>query len=171
MVEKKSIVELLAVVVEFCSTLERANNMSKKAFIEKMQKLLPLLYLKAAILSKTLEIDDYCEKFVTENDWEQIRQIVESVLGEHDSQIEIVEPDSFTSGDRVNTCLSECFADIYQDARNYAEQCKDTTDEVLEAATSEFVLNYKLYWGTRAIAILSEFHNFLFASDTTIDKD
>ncbi len=171
MIEKKSIVELLAVVVEFCSTLERANNMSKKAFIEKMQKLLPLLYLKAAILSKGLEIDDYCEKFVTENDWEQIRQIVEAVLGEHDSQIEIVEPDNFTSGDRVNTCLSECFADIYQDARNYAEQCKDTTDEVLEAATSEFVLNYKLYWGTRAIAILSEFHNFLFASDTTIDKE
>lgn len=171
MAEKKSIVELLAVVVEFCSTLEQANNMSKKAFIEKMQKLLPLLYLKAAILSKESEIDDYCEKFVTENDWEQIRQIVESVLGEHDSQITIVEPDSFSSGDEVTTCISECFADIYQDARNYAEQCKDTTDEFLEAATSEFVLNYKLYWGTRAIAILSEFHNFLFASDTTIDNE
>ena len=150
MADKKNIVELLAVVVEFCATVERANKVGKKTFVEKTHKLLSLLYLKASVLSSSSEIDDYCEKFVTENDWEQIRQAVETILGEHDSQIEIVEPDSFSSGDRVNTCISECFADIYQDARNFAEQCKDTTDEMMEVATSEFILNYKFYWGTRA---------------------
>ena len=60
---------------------------------------------------------------------------------------------------------------ICQDARNFAEQCKDTSDDGLEAAAAEFFMNYKLYWGTRALALMSEFHNLLYASDTTIDKE
>lgn len=171
MAEKKGIVELVAVVVEFCSTLESTGNMTKKEFIERTHKLLALLYMKTAVLSSNSEADDFCEHFVTEKDWEMIRSSVEEKLGSHDNRIEIIEPDSFTSGDSVETYISECFADIYQDARNFAEQCKDTSDEGLEAAAAEFFMNFKLYWGTRVLAILSEFHNLLYASDTTIDQE
>ena len=171
MTQKKGIIELVAVVVEFCSTLESTDKMTKKEFIERTHKLLSLLYMKTAVLSANSEADDFCEKFVTEKDWEMIRSAVEAKLGSHDHYIHITEPDNFTSGDSVETCLSECFADIYQDARNFAEQCKDTSDEGLEAAAAEFFMNYKLYWGTRALALMSEFHNLLYASDTTIDKD
>ncbi|MCQ2960023.1 MAG: DUF5063 domain-containing protein [Bacteroidales bacterium] len=171
MADKKSLVELVAVVVEFCSTLESVGNLTKKDFIDRSHKLLSLLYMKTAVLSTYSEPDDSCEHFVTENDWEIIRSSIEEKLGEHDNRIEIIEPDSYTNGDAVETYISECFADIYQDARNFVEQCKDTNDEGLEAAGAEFIMNYKLYWGTRALAILTEFHNFLFASDTTIDKE
>ena len=171
MVQKKSIVELVAVVVEFCSTLESTDKLTKKEFIERTQKLLALLYMKTTVLATNSEADDFCEHFVTEKDWEIIRAAVERKLGDHDHYIHITEPDSFTSGDSVQICLSECFADIYQDARNFAEQCKDTSDEGLEAAAAEFFMNFKLYWGTRALALMSEFHNLLYASDTTIDKE
>lgn len=171
MAEKKGIIELVAVVVEFCSTLESTEQMTKKEFIERAHKLLSLLYMKTAVLATNSEADDFCEQFVTENDWEFIRQHVEAKLGEHDNRIEIVETDNFTSGESVETYISECFADIYQDARNFAEQCKDTSDEGLDAAAAEFFMNYKLYWGTRALAILSEFHNLLYALDSTIDKE
>ena len=168
---KKSIVELLTVVVESCSTLESVESINRKSFMEKTQKLLSLLYMKASLLSSDSEIGDYFEHFVTEKDWELIRQSVESKLGSLDNRIRITEPDNYTNGDSVETYLSECFADIYQDARNFAEQCKDASDEVLETATAEFILNFKLYWGTRALAILTEFHCMLYASDTEIDKD
>ena len=171
MADKKSIVELVAVVVEFCSTLESTDKLTKKEFIERTQKLLALLYMKTAVLATNAEADDFCEHFVTEKDWEMIRAAVETKLGNHDHYINITEPDNFTSGDSVEICLSECFADIYQDARNFAEQCKDTSDEGLEAAASEFFMNFKLYWGTRALALMSEFHNLLYASDTTIDEE
>lgn len=171
MIQKKSIVELVAVVVEFCSTLESTDKMNKKEFIERTQKLLALLYMKTAVLSSDSEADDSCEHFVTEKDWELIRTATERKLGSHDHYIHITEPDSFTSGDSVEINLSECFADIYQDARNFAEQCKEASDEGLAAAVAEFIVNFKLYWGTRALALMSEFHNLLYASDTTIDKE
>ncbi len=171
MAEKKNIIELVAIVVEFCSTLELTSSMTKKAFVEKTHKLLSLLYMKTTILANDFDAEDNCEKFVTEKDWEYIRQHVEAKLGSHDNRIEIIEPDNFTSGESVETYISECFADIYQDARNFAELCKDTSDDGLNAAASEFLMNYKLYWGTRALAIISEFHNLLYASDSTIDKE
>lgn len=171
MAEKKSIVELVAVVVELCSTLESTSSFTKKAFVDKTHKLLALLYMKTTILANDFEAEDGCEKFVTEKDWEYIRQLVEAKLGSDDNRIEIIEPDNYTSGESVDTYISECFADIFQDARNFAELCKDTSDEGLQAAAAEFIMNYKLYWGTRALAIMNEFHNLLYASDSTIDNE
>ncbi|MCQ2607665.1 MAG: DUF5063 domain-containing protein [Bacteroidales bacterium] len=171
MAEKKSIIELVAVAVEFCSTLESATEMSRKDFVERTHKLLSLLYMKAAVLSPDADVDDFCEHYVTEKDWETIRQKAEERLGSLDNRIEMIEPDSYTNRDSIETYLSECFADIYQDARNFVELCKDTSDEGLQAAAGEFILNYKLYWGTRVLALLTEFHNILFASDSIIDNE
>ena len=84
MTQKKGIIELVAVVVEFCSTLESTDKMTKKEFIERTHKLLSLLYMKTAVLSSNSEADDFCEKFVTEKDWEMIRSAVEAKLGSHD---------------------------------------------------------------------------------------
>lgn len=171
MIEKKGIVELVAVVVELCSTLESTQSFKKKDFIIKTQKLLSLLYLKAALLADSSESEETGEQFVTEQDWELIRRNAETILGTHDNRIEILEPDKYSSSEYVETYISECFADIYQDARNFAELCKNASDENLTTATQEFLMNFKLYWGTRVLAILTEFHNILYASDTTIDDD
>lgn len=171
MADKKNIVELVAVAVEFCSTLESATEMTRRDFVERTHKLLSLLYMKTAVLSTNNEIDDSCEQFVTENDWEHIRQLVAEKLGSLDNRIELIEPDSYTNREIVESYISECFADVYQDARNFVEICKDATDEGLQVATNEFILNYKLYWGTRVLAILTDFHCILFASDSIIDKE
>ena len=46
----RNTVEFVTVAAEFCAYVERANEYTRKEFIETLLKLLPLLYLKALML-------------------------------------------------------------------------------------------------------------------------
>jgi hypothetical protein len=64
-VYSKNVVEFVTVANEFCATIEKVNNFSAPENLQKLQKILPLLYLKASLLPRMEKLLD--EVFCTRN--------------------------------------------------------------------------------------------------------
>lgn len=63
----KNIIEFVTVSAEYCAFIERVPELEKEGFLDKITKILPLLYLKATLLTpEEPEEDGFSEKFVTE---------------------------------------------------------------------------------------------------------
>ena len=59
LVYSKNVIELITVANEFCSFLEHSEDMETSDFLGRLQKMLPLLYLKASLLPEfEMEADD-----------------------------------------------------------------------------------------------------------------
>ena len=82
--------------------------------------------------------------------------------------VSICEPDS-SENELIDLPISECFADVYQDVRNFIEQYKDANMQTRELALYELCFNFKLYWGSRILAIITEFHRILYAANSPLD--
>ena len=74
----KNILEFATVAVEYCAFVTKAADFSKMEFIDKSQKMLSLLYLKASMLPDASEddLDGYLEQFVTELEWQSVQDAV-----------------------------------------------------------------------------------------------
>ena len=68
----RNTIEFVTVALEFCSFVEKAGEKGVFDFVDKATKLLPLLYLKAALLPQIEEEEESdTEQFVTEEMYEQ----------------------------------------------------------------------------------------------------
>ena len=75
LVFSKNVIEFVTVASEFCLTMEKVSAHLPAESIARLQKLLPLLYLKATLLPETEKVlDDELEKFVTEFDYNILYQ-------------------------------------------------------------------------------------------------
>ena len=91
----KNSVEFVTVGVEFCAFLERVQELTQEEFASTSIKLLPLLYLKATLLPIDDENEDYLdspEHFVTEDDYEFLRENIGRLMGENDAYL-VVQSD------------------------------------------------------------------------------
>ena len=79
--------------VETCKFLEHARAENKRDFITKTTRLLPLLYLKTALVQPNELPDNEPERFVTETDYEQIRAQIADLLGSNDDYLDSFSPD------------------------------------------------------------------------------
>lgn len=175
MIPKASILEFITVAAEYCSLVENTESYGRSEFLDRSQKILVLLYLKALLLP-VLEYDDewYPEKYVTERDWMIVQQRVSEKLGGLESYFDLTEPAMLESGTTVNVSTSECFADIYQDVRDFIEgyrELSDGTDESLAGLTQECKTSFENYWGIRAVRLMSELHLMLFGGLANDDLD
>jgi len=93
-VYSRNVVEFVTVANEFCQSVEQVNRISAKANLQKMQKLLPLLYLKAALLPQTERVlDEELEKYVSEFDYNVLHQKWLALLNENDNFYEVFDPE------------------------------------------------------------------------------
>ena len=58
----QQVIDFIAVGVEFSALLETDEPIGREAWVEKMLKLLPLLYLKASLFPKTEPVELNCPK-------------------------------------------------------------------------------------------------------------
>lgn len=58
----RNVVEFVTVAAEFCKFLEQAETMKRDTFVDTSLKILPLLYLKTAMLPETEIIGDEAPK-------------------------------------------------------------------------------------------------------------
>jgi hypothetical protein len=107
-VYSKDIVEFVTVGVEYCSLIERANEMERAEFNLKLVRMLPLLYLKATLLPAD-EVDeaDELEYYVTEEQYEYLRASISKLLGEADDYLEVFEADMAYSDTPLAASISE----------------------------------------------------------------
>ena len=109
----RNVIEFVAVANEFCKYAEHANELKGDELLKILQRILPLMYLKASLLPK-LEpyFEDGNEKFVTENDWVRIHDNLRGKFGTADDYLEVFDEKSKETEGTVLSSISENIADI-----------------------------------------------------------
>lgn len=163
---KRDVMELLTVAVQFCAFVEQPAAMSRREWMDTLLKLLPLLYLKGAMLpqldmSDEVALDDY----VTEDDYNFVRGNAAALMAEHDDFLDVFVEDMKYSDTPILCTISECLADVYQDLKNFAEAYRNGLDEAQTEAVAQCRVNFEHYWGQRLLNAMRALHDVRYGSE------
>ena len=152
-------IEFVTVAVQLCLYLEQVAEHEKSDFIEKMLCLLPLLYLKARLLPKgTEEMDGYPERFVTEQEYEDVRQLIAQQLGSDDAYLEVFMEDMRYSDEPITAFISENIADIYQEVKDLACNYQTREETIMNDALVSCLEAFEQHWGQKLLNVLRPLH-------------
>lgn len=170
-VYSKNVIELITVANEFCSFLERAEEMESSEFLSRLQKLLPLLYIKTSLLPVFEPTwDDELEKYVTEMDYNVIQQNVIHHLGANDDYQEVFISGMQFSESALTASISENVADIYQDIKDLVLSFRTLNEDVMEQALWEIQNNFSQNWGQKLVNCLRAVHNVIYSENNVDDE-
>jgi hypothetical protein len=169
-VYSKNVIEFITVANEYCSFLERADEMESANFLGRLQKLLPLLYLKASLIPELdFEPEDELEKYVTEVDYTVIQQKVAAHTGAGDDYQEVFLPGMQFSETALTSSIAENVADIYQDIKDLVMLFRTLNEEVMEQALWECQQNFAHVWGQKLVNCLRAVHNLVYSEENIDD--
>ena len=152
-------IEFVTVAVQLCLYLEQVAEQEKSDFIEKMLCLLPLLYLKARLLPKANEeMDGYPERFVTEQEYEDLRQLIAQQLGSDDAYLEVFVEDMRYSDEPITAFISENIADIYQEIKDLACNYQTREEAIMNDALVSCLEAFEQHWGQKLLNVLRPLH-------------
>ncbi len=156
---------------EYCRFTETTQQKTKLEFLSGSQKILSLIYLKASLLERFDEmLDEEVEKFVQEDDWTYIQNAVSSKIGSSEKYIEVILPDN-QEPDNIETLgLSDCFADIYQDLKDFVLNYEIDNPDSVSAGLSNCLFAFDKYWGPKLLAILVNIHTIIYSNEAVIDE-
>lgn len=162
----RNVVEFVAVANEFCKYAERASELKGDDLLKILQRILPLMYLKASLLPQ-LEpfFEDGNEKFVTEQDWIEIHETLKTKFGTADDYLEVFDEKMKDSEGPVISSISENLTDIYQDIKDFLLLYQTGTDEVMNDAVWECRLNFETIWGQKLLNAMRAIHRFIYSGE------
>lgn len=162
-----NVVEFVTVANEYCCQLEQCGKSNNREFLDRMSKIIPLLYLKTALLPELISsLNDDVESFVTEDDYEAVRQNIARLLGELDNYLDTQVSDMQYSLEPLPASISENLADVYQDLKDMILNFNSANGSVMIEAIVFCKDNFKNVWGQKLLSSLVAIHNALYSSDS-----
>ena len=166
-----AVIEFVTVAAETCLFLENATEQTRKDFVIKAVKIMPLLYLKASMLEIPEPVfDDGAERFVTEEDYLYVKEQVEQILGADDSYLEVFHPDMSISDTPIAAFVSESLADIYQELKDFAANYQTIDTDIMNDALVVCLRAFGEHWGQKLLNALRALHALRF-SDSFLNED
>jgi hypothetical protein len=165
-----NVIEFVAIANEYCKYAEHASELKGDEILRIMQRILPLLYLKASLLP-SLEpfFEEGNEKFVTEADWNQVHDTIGRILGSADDFSAEMGEKLDDTGIPMPVSLSENFADIYQDLKDFILLYQTGTEEIMNDAVWECKMNFETIWGEKLLNVVRAAHRFLYSGKVIED--
>jgi len=171
-ITSQNVTEFVTVVGEYCIFVENALRFNKKSFLDKARRLLPLIYLKASLIPKFDSIfEDENEKFVTEEEWEIVKNSVKQKLGFHDEYREVYDPLTHEQLEQSTASISDNLADVYQDLKNFVSLYSAGTEDIMNDALWECKLNFEEFWGQKLLNALKAIHAIYFGEENLDEED
>ena len=168
----KNVIEFVTVAAEYCAFLERQELISRSEFVDKVLKILPLLYLKASLLPKTQQLgDEMLESYVTEDQYEGIRSRLANIMADKDDYLDVFVEDMRYSDTPIGKNISEDLADIYQDIRDFIFIFQLGMNETMNDALFTCQENFKLLWGQKLVNTLRALHEVKYSANDNEDED
>jgi len=159
-VYSKNVIEFATIAKEYTAFLEQSANFEPNDFINKTLKLLSLLYLKTNLLPTVEPINEEGnEKFVTEFDWEFIRNGVQMQMADNDIYLDFFDSEMNETPEPVSCSVSENLADIYQDLKDFLEIYQLGNEDLSHDAIFECYESFKNYWGFKLVNSLRILHH------------
>jgi hypothetical protein len=168
----RNTIEFLTVALEYCSFAETVNECTLLDFVDKATKILPLLYLKAALLPEIIveDEDESCPApCITEEMYNSVCSRIADFLREKDSYLETFHPDMPFSDAPVAAFVSEDLADIYQDTGNFCFLFRQGNEDVMRMAVAACRTNFREYWGQRLLNALKALHAVRYNEDDRLE--
>lgn len=154
----KEVIEFIAVANEYCRYLEEASAADGKSLLLVMQKLLPLMYMKALNLPDIdSKLDEETEKFVREEDWQILKDTLIQKFGAANDYMDINQ-DRQSTEELIYGDLAENLADIYQDIKDSLMVYRLGTNELMNDALWECRETFRLYWGQTLVNTIRAVH-------------
>jgi len=173
-VYSRNVIEFVAVANEFCKYAEHASDLKGDELLKILQRILPLMYLKASLLPKLDPyFEDSNEKFVTESDWVRIHDILKEKFGTANDYLEVFDEKIVESESPVLSSISENMADIYQDTKDFLLLYQTGTSEVMNDALWECRMNFEDFWGQKLVNSMRAIHKFIYSGEEIgkVEKD
>ena len=155
----REVIEFVAVAKEFCGYLEGSHEEDASELLSKLQKFIPLIYLKGSLLP-SCESDNLgmMEEVVTEEDYNALLATLSRTLGENDEYLEVFDDNMQYSETPVVNSISEKLCDIYQDLKNFISAYRSGMIDVIEEALWQLNNSFELYWGKACTSVLRAIH-------------
>ncbi len=171
-VYSQNVIEFVTVTAETCLLIENSDATDRSEFIDKLLMLFPLLYLKAKIVEiPEVILEDDPMRFVTEDDYNEIKEKIEQKLGGDDSYLEVFHPDMPFSDTPVAAFISEDIADIYQELKDFAANYQTTEKIVMNDSLAACLNAFAEHWGRKLLNTLRALHNIRYSENFYIDED
>jgi hypothetical protein len=165
-VYSRNVIEFVAVANEFCKYAEHASELKGDELLRILQRILPLMYLKASLLPKLDPVfEDGNEKFVTESDWLRVHDNLRERFGTADDYMEVFDDKMSDSEGPVLSSISENLSDIYQDIKDFLLLYQTGTNEVMNDAVWECRLNFESFWGQKLVNSMRAIHKFIYSGE------
>ena len=161
----RNVVEFVTVAAEFCKFLEQAETMKRDIFVDTSLKILPLLYLKAAMLPETEMLGDEApESYVTEETYEVLRINLAGILAEKDDYLDVFIQDMVYSDQPIKKSISEDLADIYQDLKDFISVFQLGLNETMNDSLVICKEHFEEFWGQRLVNTMRALHDVKYNS-------
>lgn len=173
-VYQKAVIEMLTVSAEFCIMMEKLGTAAttRRQWLNQITKVLPLIYVKAALLPDLPESGmGEPQEVVTEDDYEEVRQAIWRLLKGDDEYLEVFTPDMQYSEGAVTRTISEDLADIYQDLKNFVAVFADRNEGAMADAVVKVKENFATYWGQRLVNAMRPLHELAYVGTGEADDD
>jgi hypothetical protein len=165
-VYSRNVVEFVAVANEFCKYAEHASELKGDELLKILQRILPLMYLKASLLPQLDPFfEDGNEKFVTEADWTDINESLKEKFGTANDYLEVFDEKINETEGPVISSISENMADIYQDIKDFLLLYQTGTGEVMNDAVWECRMNFENFWGQKLVNSMRAIHKFIYSGE------
>jgi hypothetical protein len=159
----KEVIEFVAVAKEYCDFVESAPQMKRLDFVLRLQKFIPLIYLKGALLPVSeIEEGGLVEDFVSEEHYNSLYAEISRLMGEHDEYLEVFDDSMQYSEAPVVHSIAEKVCDIYQDLKNFISSYRCGVVEIMEEALWQLNDNFELYWGKACASLLRAVHQAVY---------
>lgn len=165
------VIDFVTVAAETCLFLEHASDFSREEFVSKGAKILALLYLKTAVLETPERVyEDMTERFVSEEEYNDLKGQLELLLGEKDSYLETFHPDMSLSDTPIAAFISENLADIYQELKDFAANYQLAETDVMNDALVTCLEGFGEHWGQKSLNALRALHSIRYSGGVDLES-
>ena len=161
----KPVVEMITIAGEYATYMDAVEEKSKRGIMDFTHRILPLLYLKGTMLPAIeVEFPEANERFVTEEQWENVFTILREKFGE-DDEYWIIDPQYINETEPLKASLSENLTDIYQDMKDVSMLYQKNTLAARENALNDCRDLFGSRWGYRTGNVMTRLHHLLYSND------
>ena len=112
------------------------------------------------------------EQFVTEDNYNIIRNNISALLGQYDDFLDVFVEDMKYSDSPILSTISENIADIYQEVKDFVMNYKiSAQDDVLLEAVAKCSIEFKFSWGQKLVNVLRPLHEIRFGMNNVEEED
>lgn len=158
---------LLALSNEYCHAVENAGVSTPQEFVDTMLHLLPRIYMSTTDLdTDTMNLGvTYIPSALDEGDYNNFRASIEALLGDKDTYLEVFENDMKYSDTPIAASISEELCDIYQELYNMLENCRDSTDDVINETLDIIKDEFASFWSQKLCNVLRALNALKYDAD------